>query len=167
MSETETRQYIEHRLTLVGWRNDPAISDEACALIHRQAEGVPRLTNLLCNRLLLFGALEGRHDLDADAVREVVEDMRGELTGPPHGELTGPPRGGDVTRVPSLAGPLVTPPGTPANEARLTVLEERLARQERVLRSVMEASLDILPEVHSPRPPSRTAANPNREAVHD
>src|SRR3954470_14203893 len=35
MTETETRGYIEHRLRLVSWRNDPAWDDDAFTAVHR------------------------------------------------------------------------------------------------------------------------------------
>ncbi|MCW2240896.1 XrtA/PEP-CTERM system-associated ATPase [Azospirillum canadense] len=159
MSAAETRQYIEHRLALVGWRNDPAIADEAYPLIHQETGGVPRLINLLCNRLLLFGALEGLHELDAQAVQQVIEDMRGELTGPPRNEALAAPQ----------AAPSVTAPtghGVAPDAARLTLLEKRVVQQERVLRSLLEATLGVLPSV-PPVPADAPETVPDREVVHD
>lgn len=74
----ETRGYIEHRLKLVGWNQDPVIADNVFPLIHRVTQGVPRKINILCDRLLLFGCLEERHSLDADALKAVAEDLKQE-----------------------------------------------------------------------------------------
>lgn len=67
----ETRGYILHRLRYVGWRGDPGFSGEAIGLIHGCSHGIPRRINALCDRLLLFGCLEERHEIDAAAVTSV------------------------------------------------------------------------------------------------
>src|SRR5690606_33795129 len=76
----ETREYIEHRLRLAGWANDPALTHDAFARIHAETEGVPRLINALCSRLLLYGAIQEVHTLDAAAVEEVAADQHRELS---------------------------------------------------------------------------------------
>ena len=68
MGQTETRQYIEHRLLQAGWRGDPVISAKAFLLIHKIAKGVPWHINLLCHRLLLQACLEETHEIDEDLV---------------------------------------------------------------------------------------------------
>jgi general secretion pathway protein A len=78
----ETQQYIEHRLDLVGWDNDPEFSPEAHKMIFEATGGVPRKINLLCDRLLLLGYLEEKHEIDADIVKEVVLDMHTEGSAP-------------------------------------------------------------------------------------
>jgi general secretion pathway protein A len=80
LDEDETRAYIEHRLSTVSWKGDPAFSDEAFHLIHLHAGGVPRRINTLCSRLMLFGSLEDRHYFDADTVLEVVAELADEGT---------------------------------------------------------------------------------------
>lgn len=81
LNEAETTEYIRHRLALVGWANDPAISDEAFTAIFEASGGVPRKINKLCNRILLFSSLEKRHTVDAELVGAVVEDLRQESFG--------------------------------------------------------------------------------------
>jgi hypothetical protein len=49
----ETRNYIRHRLEVVG--GDPDLfSAEACDAIYRYSGGVPRLINLLCDTALVY-----------------------------------------------------------------------------------------------------------------
>jgi len=81
LGEDETKAYIEHRLTLVGWTTDPVISDEAYAAIHKYTSGVPRLINQLCDRLLLFGYLEELLAIDVEHVNTVVKELRQETPG--------------------------------------------------------------------------------------
>lgn len=82
LAPCETRGYIEHRLTLAGWAGNPVISAEAFIRIHDTTGGIPRRINLLCNRLLLHGALEAMRELDVSAVDEVVADLAQEAIDP-------------------------------------------------------------------------------------
>lgn len=70
----QTIEYIVHRLTLVGWKNDPVITDEVCNLVYKFSEGIPRLINLICHRLFLHAGLKDKHKIDgSDALIVVVE----------------------------------------------------------------------------------------------
>lgn len=75
LNRNETESYILHRLDVVGWQDDPRFTADAFDKIFAATGGVPRLTNLLCGRLLLFGMLEETHLIDGEAVESVVEDM--------------------------------------------------------------------------------------------
>lgn len=86
-------RYITHRLQLAGWRGEPIFDNDAVERIASASGGVPRRINRLCDRLLLYGYLENRTDLDAAAVDAIVADMRGEC-------LEGaaiPPEAGDTS----------------------------------------------------------------------
>jgi general secretion pathway protein A len=77
----ETREYVEHRLRTVGWSgSDPEITDDIYDRLHAETGGVPRRINMLMGRLLLYGALEGLHRLDGDAIEAVVADLHEEAT---------------------------------------------------------------------------------------
>ena len=81
----ETRGYVEHRLQLVGWRNDPTFTEDVFDGIYEYTDGVPRRINTLCDRLLLFGYLEELHELDMEALSSVAHDIIEEQMGPsPH-----------------------------------------------------------------------------------
>ncbi|MGI9419416.1 MAG: XrtA/PEP-CTERM system-associated ATPase, partial [Geminicoccaceae bacterium] len=87
LDDTEVGPYIEHRLKQVGWQGDPTFDADACALIFEHSQGVPRRINLVCSRLLVLGALEQRHVIDAESVEEVLEEL--DLEGAPY-EPAGP-----------------------------------------------------------------------------
>ena len=77
MDAEETARYIQHRLHLVGWKNDPSFTPEAMASIYSVTGGVPRRINTLCNRLLLSLFLAEKHaadrsDVDADHERDLA-----------------------------------------------------------------------------------------------
>ena len=80
LDEEQTRGYIEHRLRTAGWTGDPKITDAAHADIYKFSAGVPRRINTLCDRLLLFGALEEIHEFDADKVITVVNELKNETS---------------------------------------------------------------------------------------
>jgi general secretion pathway protein A len=84
LQESETREYIEHRLICAGWSGDPAFTDGAFRRIHDATDGIPRRINMLCGRLLFFGALEQLRELGEAAVDEVLEDLKREALDPVH-----------------------------------------------------------------------------------
>ena len=53
LSETETRQYVRHRMEVAGLKGPLPFSAEALARVHAITRGVPRRINLLCDRALL------------------------------------------------------------------------------------------------------------------
>ena len=75
LSADETRDYIEHRLSVVGWSGDPSLSDDAHAAIFEASGGVPRKINSLCNRILLYCSLEKLRAINAGVVGAVVADL--------------------------------------------------------------------------------------------
>jgi hypothetical protein len=79
LDRAETIQYIVHRLNTAGWQGNPTFSEDAFDIIHQFSAGVPRRINTLCDRLFLFGYLEERNLLDANAVLEVISDLRQEV----------------------------------------------------------------------------------------
>lgn len=81
MTADETREYIRHRLTHAGWKNDPAITNDGFTAVHHATNGVPRLINVLFSRILLFAFLEQLHTVDAKVVQQVADDMRMEFDG--------------------------------------------------------------------------------------
>ena len=79
MDLLETKAYIEHRLSKVGWQNDPVIEEDAFSIIHEYTGGIPRKINLLCDRLLIMGCLEELHHLGENELNEVINDFKEEF----------------------------------------------------------------------------------------
>ncbi|MCB1876790.1 MAG: XrtA-associated ATPase [Chromatiales bacterium] len=144
LNRHETREYIEHRLEMVDWKDDPHFTDEVYEDIHEFTNGVPRRINALCDRLLLYGYLEEKHVIDIDAAQMVYQEIRDETIRPeeeakvevPGGIAPAPPR-------PALAV-------SPEIDQRVQMLEEqvkeltRLFREERVLlRKAILLNLDL------------------------
>jgi len=79
MRADETREYIRHRLSVVGWSGRPQISEEGFADIFTHTNGVPRKINTFCSRLMLFCFLDDIQVIDREVVAAVAEDMAGEF----------------------------------------------------------------------------------------
>jgi len=75
LSPAETAQYIQHRLSVAGYRRGRLFTDEALGRIHEWTQGVPRRINLLCDRALLGAYAEDRPQVD----RRIVDKAAAEL----------------------------------------------------------------------------------------
>jgi putative secretion ATPase (PEP-CTERM system associated) len=71
----ETKAYVEHRLKLVGWQDDPVIDEDVYEVIHQFSDGVPRRVNTLCDRLFLHASLEETHHITREVVEVVTRDI--------------------------------------------------------------------------------------------
>lgn len=75
LDQQGTGEYIRHRLKQVGWNNDPQLSDAVYPLIFNYSHGIPRLINLICSQMLLFGMTEEQHRLGAEETEQVLRQM--------------------------------------------------------------------------------------------
>lgn len=143
----ETRDYIRHRLGVVGWDGDPEISDDAYEEIFANTGGVPRKINTFCNRMMLFCFLDGLHQIDRAVVQVVADDMAREFGPGLHGA------GADVS-----AGVMHPPEtleitGGSAVEQRLTRLEDSVKAHNQDIKFL--SSLDVLLKRGRPEPVRR------------
>jgi hypothetical protein len=81
LNEAETREYILFRLRTAGWNHDPGIAEDCFPVIYREARGVPRLINNLCDRLLWHAFIEESHAISRQDAELVVEDMKLDAAG--------------------------------------------------------------------------------------
>jgi len=77
LSKRETREYIEHRLSVAG-ATEPIFQEEAFPLIFRYSGGVPRLINTLCDTALLCAFAEEATQVGAALIRSAVEELQWE-----------------------------------------------------------------------------------------
>ena len=109
LKERDVGEYIQHRLSTAGWKNDPAINAELYAYIHQYTSGIPRQINQLCSRLLLHGFVEGKHQLGMNDLIAIVNElsdehlsMSGDLllpTSEPTFDLFNAPLGSEVKKL--------------------------------------------------------------------
>ncbi len=75
LDEDATVGYIMFRLRKFGWDNDPVFDQDIFPYIHKYSQGVPRLINLICSRILLHGMVEDSHELGVDDIRSVIDGL--------------------------------------------------------------------------------------------
>lgn len=127
MDTLETRAYIEHRLKMVGWRDDPVIQNGAFSLIHEQSGGIPRKINTLCDRMLIMGYLDELHSFGTHEVNEVIQDIDQEFDA-----------SGLELDEPNL------PPDSTSNAPEVEQMDERLNKMEKSVISVLDLLKQVL-----------------------
>ena len=75
LDENEVQDYIEHRLTHVGWDDRPLFEDGLLPALYEATGGIPRRVNQVMNRLLLLGAIEERDLIGTQMLDAVMEEM--------------------------------------------------------------------------------------------
>jgi len=73
MSAETVANYIRHRLRTAGGTGQE-FTPEACAIIHRETKGVPRLVNQLCDFAMLYAWSAEEKVIDTEVVERVLED---------------------------------------------------------------------------------------------
>jgi general secretion pathway protein A len=79
LSPPETEHYILHRLQVAGGNSRPTFNRGAIRKIHRSAGGIPRLINVVCDKTLLCGFVDGEAHLTTRHVRRALKDLGGDL----------------------------------------------------------------------------------------
>ena len=135
MTREELPDYVAHRLNLCGWHGRPTFTTGAFDAMYDYSGGVPRRLNNLASRILLFGALEQRDDIDESLVGEVVEDLRSDQ--PP--KTPARPSGGQAA-----SGDIAQ---------RLAALEASVRSHESALHQIV----DVIDELAAAPEPSETS----------
>ncbi len=78
LQEQEVGNYVRHRLKVAGWQGVPQFAENCFSLIYGETEGVPRMINKLCDRVLWFAFLEEKNRITRADVVSVIEDMKTE-----------------------------------------------------------------------------------------
>ena len=134
----DTRGYIEHRLTRAGASGATIFDADAFGAIHAATGGIPRRINILADRLLLLGFLEGRAKLGTADVDRVATELAAETAPRP---AAGPGPRDQAAPAPDAR------PQTSAAPARATEPEvdgERLLRIERSMLRIERVQMQTL-----------------------
>jgi general secretion pathway protein A len=82
LSREEVYSYIRYRLAVAGLTNGHLIfSDSAVDAIHHFSSGIPRLINMLCDRVLLRGYLQKTHVVEKELVEASILELSYQLGG--------------------------------------------------------------------------------------
>jgi pSer/pThr/pTyr-binding forkhead associated (FHA) protein len=76
MVESETHEYIRHRLAIAGGDANDIFETETLSEIHRLTSGIPRLINTLCDTALTACMVENRPRVTLEVIDNVVHELR-------------------------------------------------------------------------------------------
>lgn len=75
LSIDETENYILYRLEQVGWNDNPTFDPRVFVPIQKVSQGIPRLINLVCSRLMLHGMVDEKHHIDMADLKLVLDSL--------------------------------------------------------------------------------------------
>jgi putative secretion ATPase (PEP-CTERM system associated) len=166
LSSAETRDYIEHRLRVVGWQGNPTFADAAYAAIHQHTQGIPRRINVFCDRLLLYGFLEEIQSFSETTVATVQQELTQEYpvanaaslvnSYPLHGGLPSSALERRLAELEQAVDALLQHPQW--QDAQLERLERRLRTLEAALREPRRTLTGFDEPVVEPKPVGLPAA---------
>jgi len=138
MQADEVEPYVKHRLSRAGWSGNPAFAADSFDVLFNETGGVPRKLNTLMNRVMLMGAVERVHLVDATLVKAVVADMLGKpfaYESPMSDSIGGPNVASAVA-----SGVMEQPVASPETAAFTAVVDNRSAQESVVASEHTEAA---------------------------
>ena len=75
LDANEVEDYIQHRLSHVGWDGRPQFGEGLLEGLVEHTGGIPRRVNQVMNRLLLLGAIEESETLSVEMLGAVIAEM--------------------------------------------------------------------------------------------
>ena len=81
LNKDEIGLYVLHRLQVAG-RHEPLFTRKAIAALHKHSGGIPRLTNLLCERALMAGYGQAKVPIYHKMVNQAAVEVLGDIDAP-------------------------------------------------------------------------------------
>jgi general secretion pathway protein A len=81
LNKDEIGLYVLHRLQVAG-RHEPLFTRKAITALHKHSGGIPRLTNLLCERALMAGYGQAKVPIDHKMVNRASVEVLGDIDAP-------------------------------------------------------------------------------------
>jgi hypothetical protein len=145
LSDKEVETYIKHRLSKVGWRDDPKIDSDVYFSVYRFTGGVPRRINTLFDRVLLNCSLEESHTICVRDIELVADEIEQERNDGSEFDESQAADSADTPPRPKQPEPLVNVEA----EAAKQEVKKLLARME-----AMQRTIDLLSERLDAPPPA-------------
>jgi general secretion pathway protein A len=111
LSRDEVEAYINHRLTVAGGAPTVSFQGDAIHLIAELSRGLPRRVNVLCDRTLQEGRIEGAMSITAALVKRAAKALAGQH--PAGGAVLGSDAEGPAGDVIPADDPIVAPSRPP------------------------------------------------------
>ncbi len=77
LNRAETEDYVVHRLRVAGGAGKVEFTSTAHSAVHRASHGIPRVINLIADRALLAGYVDGTRVIDAALVTRASSEVQG------------------------------------------------------------------------------------------
>lgn len=74
MNFNEVEHYIQYRLRVAGYKGSALFSNKLCKKITKVSNGVPRLVNVLCHKMLMLSYGEGSYEITHKQFQAAVKD---------------------------------------------------------------------------------------------
>ncbi len=77
LAESEIGDYINHRLSVAGYKGKMLFDKEAVNEIFNYSKGVPRVVNTVCMNAMFVGAITKSKQIGSGIIRDIIEDLEG------------------------------------------------------------------------------------------
>ncbi|WP_448565559.1 ExeA family protein [Thalassotalea ganghwensis] len=77
MTSDEVEHYISHRLQVAGYKGAALFTRDICRKIAKYSEGIPRLVNILCHKMLMLSFGQGQYQITRAHLVAAVKDTEG------------------------------------------------------------------------------------------
>ncbi|MDX2369722.1 MAG: AAA family ATPase [Colwellia sp.] len=82
MKAEEVQQYIQHRLQVAGYKGATLFSDSLCKKITKASQGIPRLVNILCHKMLMLSYGQGTYQMTRKQLAAAIKDTESIISSP-------------------------------------------------------------------------------------
>jgi len=77
MNEEEVQHYIQHRMKVAGYKGAELFSTAVSKKITKVSNGIPRLVNILCHKMLMLAYGQGQYQMTKKHLQAAIEDTEG------------------------------------------------------------------------------------------
>jgi len=77
MNAVEVTQYIQHRMQIAGYKGASLFSESICKKITKVSNGIPRLVNVLCHKMLMLSYGQGHYQITNKILNAAIMDTEG------------------------------------------------------------------------------------------
>jgi MSHA biogenesis protein MshM len=74
MTSAEVERYIEHRLQTAGYKGAALFNTSLCKKISKATQGIPRLVNILCHKMLMLTYGQGHFQINTSHLKAAIKD---------------------------------------------------------------------------------------------
>lgn len=77
MNSQEVQHYIQYRMQVAGYKGAALFPAALCKKITKVSQGVPRLVNILCHKMLMLSYGQGHYHMTTQQLKAAIKDTEG------------------------------------------------------------------------------------------